>query len=439
VALLRGKAGRDQDGARTPPAVPAEAVQTELDKILASANFVNSERLNRFLRFVTEQTFQGNSDKLKEYRLGVEVFDRPEGYDPRTDPIVRVEARRLRSKLQSYYENEGREDRVVIDIPKGSYAPAFQHRAAAEGGRRGWIARGPRTIALAAGLLAAMIAFVFVLAENRRLRGALDQARLPAIDSETAAFWGDFLAPGAENFVVFGSPVFLVSQRERTYFRTPAVSDPTNLDASPAFQSLQKHFGPLLGPLSGPRFDYALMGDAIAVQRLTAFFGSIGRRLTAIPAHLVNWDTIRDGNIIFLGAPRMNPPLRALPIQRDFDWEEGDEVIRNRSPQSGEQSAYTTRDHREAMTYAVIGSYPGLRPNREVLLLLAHSEPGVRAAVDRVTRPDQIRSMTSRLGIVPGGERKRYEMLLRVMVDKGVPVKIEYLTHHLVSGTGANR
>src|SRR5215510_7133587 len=82
----------------------AEAVQAELEKIVASQTFANSERMTRFLRFTVEQTLQGRGDQIKEYLLGLEVFDRNQSYDPRIDPIVRVEAGRLRSKLSEYYE-----------------------------------------------------------------------------------------------------------------------------------------------------------------------------------------------------------------------------------------------------------------------------------------------------------------------------------------------
>jgi len=107
---------------------PAEAVQAQLAKILGSQAFANSERLSRFLRFTVEQTLQGRSDQIKEYLLGLEVFDRNQSYDPRTDPIVRVEAGRLRSKLSEYYDNEGRNDSLLIQYRKGSYVPAFQKR-----------------------------------------------------------------------------------------------------------------------------------------------------------------------------------------------------------------------------------------------------------------------------------------------------------------------
>jgi TolB-like protein/Tfp pilus assembly protein PilF len=107
-----------------------DQIRTQVDKILASRLFTRSERLCRFLRFCVEQTLDEKSDQLKEQMVGVEVFDRKGDYDPRTDPIVRVEARRLRSKLKAYYTSSGRPDCVLIDLPKGAYVPAFRIRSA---------------------------------------------------------------------------------------------------------------------------------------------------------------------------------------------------------------------------------------------------------------------------------------------------------------------
>src|ERR1700676_3646316 len=106
----------------------AESIRTQLRKILSSTTFARSERLARFLTFTVDETLEGRGDHLKEFVVGVEVFDKTEKYDPRMDPIVRVEARRLREKLRKYYETEGREDLVYIDSPTGGYTPLLQAR-----------------------------------------------------------------------------------------------------------------------------------------------------------------------------------------------------------------------------------------------------------------------------------------------------------------------
>lgn len=112
----------------TPLASPPDQVRAQLDKILGSAAFAASTRLQRFLRYVVGQSLAGKGDELKEYSIGTTVFDRDEQYDPRIDSIVRVEAGRLRSKLDEYYNGAGASDELLIRIPRGTYAPAFEQR-----------------------------------------------------------------------------------------------------------------------------------------------------------------------------------------------------------------------------------------------------------------------------------------------------------------------
>jgi len=100
-------------------------VRAQLDRILHSRAFRNSERLQRFLQFAVECALEGTVDRLKESLLGRFVFDRGSKYDPRTDSIVRVESQRLRKKLREYYEVEGRADPVSIVFKAGSYVPTF--------------------------------------------------------------------------------------------------------------------------------------------------------------------------------------------------------------------------------------------------------------------------------------------------------------------------
>jgi TolB-like protein len=103
-------------------------VAIQVDRILESRWFSRSERLCRFIRFSANHALSRRADRLKEYLVGVEVFDRGPAYDPRIDPIVRVEARRLRAKLKAYYASAGRDDQLRIEFPKGSYSPVFRLR-----------------------------------------------------------------------------------------------------------------------------------------------------------------------------------------------------------------------------------------------------------------------------------------------------------------------
>jgi PAS domain-containing protein len=100
--------------------------------MLRSRTFTTSPRLSRFLSFSVEETLWGRQANLKEYIIGVEVFERTESFDPRVDAIVRVEARRLRSKVEQYYSNEGSRDEIIIYYERGSYSPRILRRSDAE-------------------------------------------------------------------------------------------------------------------------------------------------------------------------------------------------------------------------------------------------------------------------------------------------------------------
>lgn len=105
--------------------IEPQAIRAHLDRIMTSRIFADSDRLRRFLRFTVESKLSAQHERVKEYVLGREVFDRAEDYDPRIDPIVRVEARRLRSKLQEYYSGPGREEKIRLEYQRGTYLPAF--------------------------------------------------------------------------------------------------------------------------------------------------------------------------------------------------------------------------------------------------------------------------------------------------------------------------
>ena len=104
-------------------------IRAEMERILRSHTFVHSHRIRRFLQFVVEEALRGRQHRLKEYVIGMEVFGRQESFDPRVDSIVRVEARRLRSKLEEYYANNPEPAGTTslrICIRKGSYVPFFE-------------------------------------------------------------------------------------------------------------------------------------------------------------------------------------------------------------------------------------------------------------------------------------------------------------------------
>jgi TolB-like protein/Tfp pilus assembly protein PilF len=108
-----------------------ESIVAQLNRILASRAFRQADRLKRFLTFIVDETVSGRGERLKEFVVGVEVFGKPESFDPRNDPIVRVQARRLRAQLGRYYREEATDGELAIELPKGGYAPVFRVAKAA--------------------------------------------------------------------------------------------------------------------------------------------------------------------------------------------------------------------------------------------------------------------------------------------------------------------
>src|SRR5262245_36384084 len=105
-----------------------KAIRHQLHRILNSGPFHQSQRRQRFLEYLVNETLAGRSDRLKGYNVALEVFDRPETFDPRVDPLVRIEAARLRETLREYYGTEGQSDLIHIDLPKGTYTPHIEFR-----------------------------------------------------------------------------------------------------------------------------------------------------------------------------------------------------------------------------------------------------------------------------------------------------------------------
>ena len=145
--------------------IPESDAKAELERVLASKGFASAGRLSRLLRYVVDKTLAGEADQLKEYAVGIEVFDRDNTYDPRLDSIVRVEAGRLRSRLDEYYNGEGAGAPLRITLPRGGYRAHFEPRLVAPAGaamaappaaRTGW-ARWPLTLGLMAGVAAMVV------------------------------------------------------------------------------------------------------------------------------------------------------------------------------------------------------------------------------------------------------------------------------------------
>ena len=175
--------------------LPDADVRAELERILASKAFATTGRLSRLLRHVVDKTLAGEADQLKEYSVGVEVFDRDASYDPRLDSIVRVEAGRLRSRLDEYYNGEGAAAPIRISLPRGAYVAQFERN---DHGSRPLPPEEPAPIAaattrsraawpLTAGLICAVAAMVVWLGGWNRTPALEDNADVAVLPFSSSA------------------------------------------------------------------------------------------------------------------------------------------------------------------------------------------------------------------------------------------------------------
>ena len=105
-----------------------DEIRAALERVCSSPEFRRGRRIRALLEYLVNETLAGNQNRIKATSIAIDVFGRDENFDQQRDPIVRVEAGRLRNKLRDYYQAEGDKDPLLIEIPKGAYVPNFTRR-----------------------------------------------------------------------------------------------------------------------------------------------------------------------------------------------------------------------------------------------------------------------------------------------------------------------
>src|SRR6516162_1706376 len=173
-------------------------VRGQLDRILASATFVDAERGSRFLRFVVQAALEGRSGEVKETVIGVEVLGRSPSFDPKMDPIVRVEAGRLRARLSTYSQNEGKTDPILISLPKGGYLPQFSENKQAAGAQK----INHPAVLLTAGALLGFAASALLLLHFRSASEPADTLRLSILPPRGAVLEYSVISPDGKRIAL---------------------------------------------------------------------------------------------------------------------------------------------------------------------------------------------------------------------------------------------
>ncbi len=386
----------------------------QLEKVLQARLLQGADNLRAFLRFVGERAIHHPEGQLKEYVIATEVFQRRSDYDPRIDSVVRVQAGRLRSKLLEYYATEGKDDQVLIDLPKGQYTPVFSY--ARNGGEEQSNGVGKSA------------------EEERAVAAAFQRhAVLP--------LWNDLLNATEPMLVVFSTTIFHGTYASMKLFNSlDLIEGQHDVHASPQG---------IIGQNQNPVIDhYTGIGEVMGVFVLGDFFAKMHHPFRVKRSLLLTWDDVKVDNLVVLGSPAENLFLLDLPQEQDFmfRWvkDSTDQYVNaivNTAPQPGEQELYLAKHYGNSPSqifedYAVVSLIQGLSEKHRIMILAGINTFATQAAAEYVTQPEYIKDLITHLNIAPAGEPPKlpmyFQILLKVKVNGGVPVHISYVTHHVL-------
>ena len=437
----------------------------QVERILQSRAMQGSENLKSFLRFVTTKSIDQSTDQLKEYTIATEVFGRSNDFSPRIDSVVRVQASRLRHKLHEYYENEGRTDKIVVELPKGHYCPVFTVNAEATeslpkllpetNGAKVDIQVEPQPqIESTPGpsqskrMIAALSVAVLVLAGavltlavwNSNLRRRTNIAGTENRSLKFGPVWETFLENDDQTIVVLSNPVvyrFTNPQDTRTLLKNSVALSPDQvkyINQTVGEKFMVKHSA---GRVVLSADSYTGMGEAIGLSRVTNLFRSADRKALLKQSRTISPEDLKNHNVIFLGSMWVNDWSGKLPINEDFTYS-SDATIQNINPHPGEEREYSpTFDVEGRLTedYGLITVKPNILYKNTLMVIAGIHSEGTEAASEYVTNPDYLGVLTDHLHQLSdsSGPPKYYQALLRVAVDHGMPTTISLVAVHALT------
>ncbi len=392
-----------------------------VERIVASPAFQKSTRLRELLLYLSERAIHGHPEELTEQQIGQAVFGKPSDYSPLEDSSVRVHVRQLRLKLHEYFDGDGRSAPLIIEIPKGSYAPVFRPAASAPAEpapSRGW-----KPAIVIPWALAGLLAFVCLALWFR------PAARTAAVALPPEPPWPlsqVFDSRQRTQIVVADSNYGML----RIIGRRPgSLEEYLSPDFPRRFQpeNLTERESRILNYVSG-----SLLTSYADIAVLTAFLnmaGPVRDRVSVRSARDLRLRDLDDGNHIFIGSPGSNPWVLLFDNRLNFRESEGVvgesmKAFLNKTPLPGEQPKYQglrwTGSAGE--DYATIALLPNERHPGSVLILQGLQQEGTEAAGLFLSDEANRRKLREALGVsAKPGEPVYFEALIRTRAVAGAP------------------
>ena len=407
----------------------------ELRQVLQSKHFANSPKKIRFLEFVAEQTFRGNSEKLNEYLIGAEVYGRGQDFDQQKDPIVRVQAHEIRRLLKRYYEEEGKNSLIRMDLPSGHYVPIFTRIGPAEGcdaepapeqatpSSRG-LNRLHLTVTLALSLFC--LGLIIRVAMHKEPRPEAPQSQLAKVLSpDLDWFWRPFLPPADAPIIVIPNHPVLRAAHDGDSPQTVAGGHEISKAELPEFRSTVHYQDLKRFVFVSSLTDFTSVGETMGVVKLCQMFFQVGDACQVQQSRLLNFEEIKGNNVILLGGNQAWSG-RVFMNREGFHFHSG--VIVNSQPRQGEREIYKPEfdpvTNQLTRDYAVVLMLPNERPERRVLLIYGIYTQGSQAAIEFLANPEKMAQLRSALAGLSKDHKAipaYFQILLTTTVENAVP------------------
>jgi hypothetical protein len=425
-----------------------EELYEQIDRIVKSETFRNSDALQRLLRYLGEKVAAGEADQLKEYTIGVEGMGRPSTYNPAHDASTRMQIGRLRQKLAIYYSDEGKNDPFLITLPKGSFklsldtvsqAPTSETPAspAIDMTPSPSALTSPRPVRTSGNHTALLYAAIFLLATwavAATTRLVFDHRRLPnAVDDLTPALrelWQPFLESDRPLFIGIGDPVF-VEFKDWVFLRLPGQTDWRDPQNAARIAAIQKALD--LGSSDIQiTHRYAGIGEVNSAFMLGKFLAPWFPHISLIRSSELSWQELSGTNLLFIGgASDFRARLKNMPTELDVTYE--DHGIRVRTPNPGEPDFLPDvsphGSYEEGENFALITHVPGPDGEGDIEAFTSKSSAAAVGAVQWYSSPEHAAYLVTKLRNKRGAIPRYYQLVLRVRFKGGVPIETSYVLH----------
>ncbi len=364
-------------------AATATAREQLVNRILSSRQFAHAHVLKRVLAYLVEC-----EKPPKEYDIAVRALGRPETFDPRIDPIVRVSVASIRNRLAAYFATEGRHERLRLIVPKGQYA------------------------------------VVFVEAEKA--------GEAAASEKVLTRFWEPYFSGRAANIIVYTEPLFF-RDNQGHFFRDWYVNDPAQIET---VRERLSRAG--LGPVE-PAYHYLSAGEVQCLLSLSRMFHEAGVPIETRNSRITSWNELRNANLILLGSPRTNSFLSSLQGSEPFIV--SPDRIENRRPARGEEASYQGFRYMDGKLmrrteFALVTRRPGLASGCAITMIAGNHGKAIQGAGHFLTLEDKVGDLLRAMGAGESGEVPPYfQLLMRSeMIDLNDEiVETQCVAHRILS------